>query len=228
MSDFATELLRITESADGAADIRAVVARCFFYDFDGYPLRLWEGIGVLTTTLSVGAAFETPHGTVAANEWLGTYDADGQNTHQAPQLPDSRDGASPRLEFGIPSVDEATFNAIKADQSLARGRNLTIYNAIFAHGEGLRPQTPIRFAQRLTMKGVRFARQMAGDASRPVMVYSASVVCATGEEGRSRVPGGTYTDPSQIERARLLGLSSDSGCRFVAFNSNRTFIVGGG
>jgi len=227
VSDFETELLAITGQADDAHDIRAVVGRCFFYDFDGYPIRLWEGTGVLTTTFGVGDAMVTPAGTLAANEWLGTYDANGENRHAAPQIQDSRDGASPRLQFGIPHLDRATFDALKADQALVKERDLTIYNAIFGVGEGLRPQTPIRFAARLAMKGVTFSRQMDGDPANPVMIYSASVLCATGEEGRSRIPGATYTDTAQRERARVLGLSSDSGCSFVAGNSQRTYRVGG-
>lgn len=228
MTDFATELLAITGSATDAYDIRAMVARCFFYDFDGYPVRLWEGHGVLTTTISVGDPIETPTGTLAANEWLGTYDADGNNRHEAQQLQDARDGASPRLKFSLPHIDAETYAALKADQALAMGRDLTIYRAIFAIGEGLRPQTPIQFAARLTMKSVEFSRTVGGTPESPVTTYAASVLLASGEEGRSRIPNATYTDTAQRERARQLGVTSDSGCVYVARNSRRTFIVGGG
>lgn len=228
MTDFKTRLLEITGAADDAHDIRAVVARCFFYDFDGYPVRLWEGHGVLTTNLSVGHAVETPLGTLQANEWLGTYDADGNNRHEAAQLQDARDGASPRLSFGLPHIDRETYEALKGEQALAQGRDLVIYRAIFGVGEGLRPQTPIQFAARLTMKSVNFSRRTSGSPENPMVSYSASVLVASGEEGRSRIPNATYTDTAQRERARQLGVTSDSGCVYVARNSQRTFIAGGG
>ncbi len=221
-------LLEITGSATDFHDIRAGVARCFFYDFDGHPVRLWEGHGVLTTTLGAGDPVVTPLGTLASNEWLGTYDADGNNRHEAAQLQDARDGASPRIKFSLPHIDMDTYEALKADQALAMGRDLVIYRAIFAIGEGLLPQTPIQFAARLTMKSVEFSRTIGGDPESPVVTYAASVLLATGEEGRSRIPNATYTDTAQRERARQLGITADSGCIYVAKNANRTFVVGGG
>ncbi|MBN8292802.1 hypothetical protein JI664_12580 [Rhodobacter sp. NTK016B] len=190
-------------------------------------MRLWEGQGVLTTTIGAGDPMVTPDGTLAANEWLGTYDALGNNRHEAAQLQDSRDGASPRMKFGLPHIDLETYEALKADQALAKDRDLVIYRAIFGKGEGLRPQTPIQFAARLTMKSVEFTRRMSGRTDSPEMEYSARVLLASGEEGRSRIPGATYTDTAQRERAAQLGVASDSGCVFIARNAQRTFVIGG-
>ena len=131
---FETVLLELLGTAADAYDIRAGVRRCYFYDFDGYPVRIWDGQGVLTA---------------GGYEWLGTMDADGNNHHTAPQIRDARDGASPRYEFGIPYLDRDTFDAMKADQALAQGRELTIYHALFQIGEGMLPETPLRFTAKL-------------------------------------------------------------------------------
>lgn len=217
---FETELLAHLGDATDAWDIRATVRRCFFYDFDGYPTRLWDGQGVLTTTTSVGAAL----GQIAANEWLGTITAEGQNLHSAPEISDDRDGTAPVYDFGLPHVDRATFDALKADQDLVKGRTLTIYDVIIPAGEGLLPQTAIRFNSKLTMQGADFSESFQeGAPGEYVRVYSASVSCRSGEAGRSRTPRGTYTDTCQRDRAALLGISDDTGCIFVAKNSQRTF-----
>lgn len=205
---FEAELLAALGTASDAFDIKAMVRRCFFYDFAGYPVRLWAGQGKLYA---------------GGFEWLGTIDADGADHHQAPAIRDARDGASPRYEFRIPYLDKATFDAMKADQDIARGRELTIYHALILAGEGLRPSVPLRFSAKLLIKGTQFAEQMQeGRVAR-----SASVLCRSLEYGRSRTPAGTFTDTAQRERARLLGLASDSGCSFVASNSRRTYTVGG-
>ncbi len=111
---------------------------------------------------------------------------------------------------------------MKADQDLVKGRALTCYRVIVLPTEGLRPGTALQFAYRLTMRGAEFSERMEGGK----MVRSASVLCR-GNDGRARLPNGTYTDAAQQERARVLGLASDSGCSFVAANSQRTYIVGG-
>lgn len=209
---FKSELLELTGAATDSYDIRALVRRCFFYDFDGYPTYLWDGQGVLTTK--------------GGQEWLGTIDATGVNHHVAPAVQDSRDGVSPRYAFKIPNLDKETFDAIKADQNLAKGRTMTCYSALFKNGEGLLPATPIRFDYRLTIRGLEFSEEMQGFGSTQA-IRSATALMRSQEAGRSLSPGGTITDTSQQERARLLGLDSDSGCSFVAANSRRTFIVGG-
>ncbi len=84
---FATELLDAIGDATDAWDIRASTRRCWFYDIDGYPLRIWDGMGVLRAD---GA------------DWLGTIDGGGTNHHQAPPVRDMRDGASPEYRFTIP------------------------------------------------------------------------------------------------------------------------------
>lgn len=210
---FETELLDALGTASDAFDIKVMMRRCFFYDFDGASVRLWDGQGVLNA---------------GGYEWLGTIDANGQNHHNAPEVKDGRDGTSPRYEFTIPYLDKATFTAMKADQDLAIGRDMICYHALFRVGEGLAPETALRFNYRMTMRGTQFGERIEGTVENSVFVRSATVMMRSGEHGRSRMPNGTYTDTAQVERARLLGFDSDSGCSFVAANSNRTFILDGG
>lgn len=204
---FATELLDAIGTATDAWDIRAATRRCWFYDIDGYPLRIWDGMGVLYAD---------------ATEWLGTIDQNGTNHHQAPPVRDMRDGASPEYRFTIPYVDLTAFNAMKADQDLVKGRKVTCYRVIVLTNEGLRPGTALQFAYRLTMRGAEFSERMEGGK----LIRSASGLCR-GNDGRAKLPAGTMTDAAQQERARVLGLASDSGCAFVAANSNRTYVIGG-
>ncbi len=209
---FETALLEATGSAADAFDIKAAVRRCFLYDFVGNPVRLWDGHGVLYA---------------GGYEWLGTYDANGVNRHSAPRVMDTRDGTAPKYEFGIPFLDRSTFDALKAAQSLASGRDLICYHVLCLAGEGLRPTTELRFAYRLAIRGVQFGQRMEGEPGEERLIYSASVIAKSLEYGRSRVPAGTMTDTAQQERARVLGVASDSGCSMVAANSRRTFIIAG-
>ncbi len=209
---FQSELLAALGGAADAWDIRAIVRRCFFYDFQGYPVRLWHGVG----TLHAGG-----------EEWLGTIDPAGVDHHTAPAVADPRSGASPRYTFGIPYLDGATFAALKADQDRARGRDLTCYHVMLQAGEGLRASEALRFNYRLEMRGVEFAEAWEGLPGEERRAYRASVLCRSAEAGRSRVPAGTYTDTAQRERARILGFGADSFCAFVAGNSRRTLTIEG-
>ena len=204
---FQTELLDAIGTATDAWDIRASTRRCFYYDIAGYPLRIWDGMGVLLAD---------------AQDWLGTIDQNGTNHHQAPAVRDMRDGASPEYRFTIPYVDSTTFDALKADQALVVVRKVTCYRVIVLEGEGLRPGTALQFAYRLTMRGAEFSERMEGGK----LIRSATVL-ARGNDGRAKLPNGTMTDAAQTERARVLGLASDSGCSFVAANSSRTYVIGG-
>lgn len=210
---FATSLIELTGAATDAFDIRAGVRRCFLYDFVGSPVRLWDGHGVLQA---------------GGYEWLGTFDAMDQNRHVSPSVRDPRDGTSPRYEFGIPYLDQATFLALKASQTLAAGRDLICYHVLCKAGEGLIPTTELLFGYRLAIRGVQFTERVEGDLASPVIVRSVTVIAKSLEYGRSRVPAGTMTDTAQNDRARILGLSSDSGCAFMAANCKRTFIIAGG
>jgi hypothetical protein len=209
---FQAALLEATGTAADAFDIKAAVRRCFLYDFAGNPVRLWDGHGVLYA---------------GGYEWLGTYDASGANRHSAPRVMDAREGTAPRYEFGIPYLDRATFDAIKANQDLAAGRDLICYHVLCLNGEGLRPTTELRFNYRLAIRGVQFGQRTEGEPGQEVRVYSASVIAKSLEYGRSRVPAGTMTDTAQQERARVLGVPEDSGCSMVAYNSRRTFVIAG-
>jgi len=195
---------------DGGGDISLRIYRLYHYDFDGVPVRLWAGQGRLF---------------VGGQEWLGTVDERGTDRHQAQTVQTPRDGTSPRYTFGLPYIDKATYNALKADKSLAMGRAMTSWYCLVLDGEGLRPSTPLRFAYRLTIQEVEFGDARQGDPANSQRAYSASVLMRTDEVGRSREPRGTYTDTSQRERARLMGVASDSFCGMVARNSRRTITI---
>ena len=209
---FEAELLDALGTAEDSFDIKAMVRRCFFYDFEGYPIRVWDGQGVLTA---------------GGYDWLGTIDANGTNHHTAPAVADARDGTSPRYEFTIPYLDKTTFDALKADQDLAKGRDLTVYHVLFKVGDGLVPTTALRFGYKLIMRGTKFSEAVQGDTANPTVIRSASVLARSLEYGRARLPNGIYNSTSQKERARVLGVTADSGCDFVAANSRRTYIAGG-
>lgn len=207
---FETELLTLTGEAADSFDIRACVRRAWLFDFVNNPVRLWDGQGVLQS---------------GGYEWLGTVDARGQNHLRAPAVRDSRDGTSPKYEFSIPYLDLTTFNALKADQGLARGRDLICFHALFGVGEGLIPTTELRFNYRLAIRGTQFSESIQGERGSEQIVRSASVLAKSLEYGRQRVPAGTMTATAQRERARVLGLANDTGCDFVAKNARRTFPV---
>ena len=200
-------------TAADAWDIRVIVRRCYLYDFTSGPLRLWDGVGKLTA---------------GGYDWIGTIDADGNNRHTVAQVRDERDGSSPRYEFGVPYVDQVTFDLLKADKAQAAGRDLTAYSVFFDKDEGLLPQTALRFEFRLTMQSTRFEEKRDGVPGEEVNVRSAFVIVRPGEFGQQTAPNGTYTATGQRERARLLGVSADSGCDFVAKNARRTFTRQGG
>ena len=210
---FSDELIALTGVATDAWDIKATIRRAFLYDFVGQPVRLWDGQGVLTA---------------GGFNWLGTFDANGNNLHHAPAVRDDRDGTSPRYEFGLPYLDKATFLALKASQAIAYGRDLICYHVLCKVGEGLIPTTALRFDYRLAIRGVQFSEKVDGMPGEESVVRSASIIAKSLEYGRSKVPAGTMTDTAQQERARVLGLTSDSGCSMVAKNNRRTFVISGG
>ncbi len=158
MSEFYDLLDELIGDADATDDIRVVIRRLWFYDFNGHPVRLWQGQGTLYTS--------------DGNEWLGTVDLNGSDVHKTPPIQDGRDGtsASYSLEMGIPT--EALYNELKADQSLAAGRNVTCYLAIFKEGEALRPSTPVVFFRQLKMTPPKFAEKIErDDAGRLIKKY---------------------------------------------------------
>jgi hypothetical protein len=220
---FRSEVLAAVGSQSDSFDISASVRTCYFYDFDGYPTRIWDGQGVLTTTTSHGGTFTGTDVTLAPDEWLGTVTASGGNLHQSPELRDPRDSNSPEYTFGMLIFNKDMRDSIKADTSLAEGRSLSIYDAIMLSGEGLRPQTAIQLYTKLTIQSIRFLDEpiQTQDGSNPSIIYRAQAICRDAGKERSRAGMGTYTDVSQRERARLLGLPSDSGCSYVSANARR-------
>jgi hypothetical protein len=218
VSEFDDVLEEYLGDADALSDIRVVVRRLWFYDFDGYPNRLCDGQGKLFTSDD--------------NQWLGTIDANGTNHHQVPRLQDGRDGSSPSYNFSVTLIDvpgQSSFElyeALKADQALSVGRSLTCYHAIFKIGEALRPTTPIAFFKELTMLAPKFSETIARrDDGVLARKYVASVVAKDGNTGRTSVPNGTYADSIQKQRAKERGVVLDRGSEYLAALANRTYQI---
>jgi hypothetical protein len=212
MSAFTDALEEALGEATDSFDITAMVRRCWFYDFAGYPTRIWQGQGRLFTA--------------DGKKWLGSVDERGTDHHEAPAISDGRDGASPEYTFGIGSLDEETYRALQTDRQLVSGRSLTCYLAIFGVGEGLRPAAPLEFFARLTMQSPIFEESLEMDDSGVLVKrYKASVIAKDGNAGLSRAPMRTYTDTSQKFYARMLGVDNDRACEFVAGLSNKTFLI---
>lgn len=208
---FKSELLDALGDSNATHDISVSVARCFFYDFDGIPVRLWEGEGKLFA---------------GGHEWIGTTDGNGQQRHDVPPVRSTRDGSSPDYAFVIPYIDAATYAALKADQDLCRGRTVTCYHVIVKNGEGMRPGTALRFAYQLTMQSPTFSEGVENTDGHVVNVLTATIKARADEVGRSRTPNGTYTDTAQQDIARRNAIASDSFCAYVAGNSRRTIQLG--
>lgn len=218
MTEFDELLEEYLGDGDALSDIRVIVRRLWFYDFDGYPIRLWQGQGRLFTSDDT--------------QWLGTIDGSGRDYHQVPRLQDGRDGSSPAYQFGVTLIDvpgQSSFElyeALKAEQSLAVGRSLTCYLAIFKEGEALRPTTPIAFFKELTMLAPRFSESIQRrDDGVLARRYVVSVLAKDGNTGRSSVPNGTYADAIQKQRASERGVSLDRGSEYLAALANRTYQI---
>lgn len=216
MSDFWTVLDEYLGDGFDTTDIRAVVRRCWFYDFDGYPLYVWQGQGRLFTN--------------DGNRWLGTVDGAGNDLHITPRISDGRDGSSATYNFGLKIPDmpgqpaRETYNAIRNEQYRVTRRKLICYLALFQPGEGLRPETPIIQYKELTMLAPKFSEKIEPSSSGTLRKnYSISIAAKDGNFGRSEVPNGTYADNIQKERARQLGVPLDRGCEFLALLANRTY-----
>jgi hypothetical protein len=204
--------------SDSIADIRVIVRRLWFYDFLGHPVRLWQGKGLLTTSDGV--------------DWMGSIDGADTDHHETTALQDGRDGTSATYTFGLEIPDLpgesafALFEQLKADQSLAAGRSLTCYLAVFKDGEALRPSTPISFFKELTMIQPKFSEKIEMNADRSlVRKYKVSITAKDANFGRSNIPRGTYADTIQKRRAAELGVSYDRGAEFLAGLANRTYQI---
>lgn len=216
MSEFYEVLDEYMGDADSIADIRVTVRRNWFYDFNGYPLRIWQGQGKLNTS--------------DGNTWLGTVDANGRDVHQTPAITDGRDGSSASYNFTLLIPDMPGMNvgemyqAIKAEQWRVSGQALVCYLTIFKESEGLRPTTPISFFKDLIMVSPKFSEKVQLDGNGVMTkIYSISVLAKDGNFGRSNVPGGTYADTIQKARAKELGVTLDRGAEFLARLADRTY-----
>jgi len=217
MSEFYDLLNEYIGEQDDVTDIRAVVRMLWFYDFDGYPLRLWQGKGKLHTA--------------DGNTWLGTVDARGVDHHTTPVVKDGRDGSSVKATFGLKLIDtpgitaSQHYEAVKQDKWRVYKRKITGYRAIFKIDEGLRPSTPIIFFKEYEMMHPNFSEKMEVVNGAFVKKYTTSIIAKDGNFGRSEIPNGTYANAIQVERAKQLGVSVDRGCEYVAALANRTYII---
>lgn len=218
MTEFYSLIDEYLGDSDSVDDIRAVVRRLWFYDFDGYPLRIWQGQGKLFTT--------------DGNEWLGSIDGNMVDHHETSALQDGRDGTSASYTFGlnIPDLPDepawSLFDTIKAEQWRAKMRPLTCYLAIFQQGEALRPQTPIVYFKDLTIIEPRFSEKIESPDGRTLKRnYKVSLLAKDANYGRSNRPNGTYADTVQKRRAAELGVTDDKGAEFLAGLANRTYII---
>lgn len=220
MTDFYDVIDELLGDADALTDIRITARRCWFYDFNGYPLRVWQGQGRLFTS--------------DGNVWLGTIDASGTDHHQTPTIQDGRNGSSANYTFtlDVPNLPGQSqlemYNALKADQWRVYNRYLTGYLVVIQQGEALRPQTPIVWFKQLTMQSPTFTEGVVVDGSGLITKkYTASILSKDANFGRSNTPNRSYTDSAQKEYARQMGVTStaDRGCEFLASLASRTYII---
>lgn len=201
---------------DALTDIRTSVRRCWFYDFAGYPIRMWQGQGKLFTS--------------DGNEWLGSIDANGTDYHKTPAIQDGRDGSSASYSLSMTLVDIPgqskleLYNQLKADQAIVFGRTATCYLVAFKEGEALRPQTPIVFFKQLIMRSPKFAETVSINSDGTmVRNYTVTVAAKDANFGRSDMPNGSYADTIQKQRAKELGVENDRGAEYLALLANRTY-----
>ena len=219
LSPFDALLEEYLGEADAISDIRVVTRCLWFYDFDGDPVRMWQGQGRLFTE--------------DGNEWLGTIDGNGVDHHKTPRIQDGRDGTSAAYNMTLTLHDlpgepaRETYEKLKAEQWRVAGRKVTCYRAIFKEGEALRPVTPIAFFRELTMQSPKFSEKIEFDPSSGMLVqrYSVTVTAKDGNLGRSNVPNGTYADTIQKQRAKEKGVPLDRGAEYLALLANRTYQI---
>lgn len=184
--------------------------RAFLFDFDGYALRLWEGNGRI---LAGGEEF---HGTMRGD----------QQFLKIPRLADGRGGESPLYNFELGYLDQATYDAIKADETVVKGRTLTWYRLYFRKGEFGRPMTEPFVVTRLTMTGRSFkeSRKRVGDGF--VKLLSVGVRARDGNEGQNDAPFAFVNDTDQrAQSLALYGVENDGYARFVPSMTNKTVVV---
>lgn len=232
MTDFATALNAAVNLSGGVTDINAVVRRCFLFDFDGMPMRLWDGVGRLITVSSHGdaATAEGPGGetvSVAANEWLGFRvpmdEGETLSLLTVPPLKSPRDGRNPDYTFTFNGLDRATADALVNETWRVSGRALTVFSVLLVDGEGLRPQAGLRWRLQLTMASCTFRHSVewAGDGLR--RTYPVDLLARNDNAGRAHAPGNTMNDTGQRRHAASLGVTEDAGGEYVPALAKRTF-----
>lgn len=218
MTDFYSLIDEYLGDSDAISDIRVTVRRLWFYDFTGFPIRVWQGKGRLFTE--------------DGNEWLGTIDANNRDIHETPSIQDGRDGSSASYSLGLTIPDipgESAFqlyDALKADQWRIAKQTVTCYLAVFMEGEALRPTTPAVFFRELVMMSPKFSESLTTDSNGAVIrQYKITIAAKDNNFGRSNVPNGTYADTIQKQRAKELGVSVDKGSEYLALLANRTYQI---
>jgi hypothetical protein len=216
MSEFYDLLDEYLGDDDALTDIRVVVRRCWFYDFIGDPLYIWQGKGRLFTS--------------DGREWIGTIDANDVDYHEAPPMQDARDGSSGSYSLALTLPDlpgqdvRETYDELKAEQWRISKRTVTCYLALFEEGEGLRPATPVVFFKELTMMAPKFSELLETNSDGVLQrKYKISILAKDANFGRSNTPNGTYADAIQKQRAKELGVATDKGSEFLASLANRTY-----
>lgn len=177
-------------------------AVCWHYAFAEAPLYLWAGRSVLITQ--------------GGQPWFGTIDQRGRNHHTTPNIGDGRDGTSVQVKFGVPYLDQVTYEKFADDQDAVNGTIVTAYIVPVDEGEGLRPAMAPKYLRQYTLQSATFRESRADTKRSGVKVYAATAIGKNGNHGRSQSARGTMTDPCQQERAAYWGEAPDYGAGFVA------------
>lgn len=204
--------------ADSLDDIQVVVRRLWFYDFDGYPVRMWQGQGTLITEDGL--------------EWMGTIDANKKDHHKTPSIQDARDGSSGNYQLSMTIIDTGgesareLYESLKADQWRVANRKVTCYLVVFKHGEALRPTVPYVFFKELRMMRPKFTERPESNGRGGIkLIYQVSISGRDENFGRARRPNRSYADTMQKQHAKELGVAIDRGCEYLATLANKTMQI---
>ncbi len=193
------------------AGTEIMTRRAWFFDFLGYPFRIWEGNGKCFA---------------AGQEWQGAIKGE-QNYFQAPRLSDGRSGESPLYEFRLGYITKEGYDLLKNDDTVVKDRLIYWYRFYFKAGEYLRPLTAPLLVTTVMMKSRSFKETKVFDPASESIVsnYSVGVRARDGNEGQSEAPYAFVTDTDQNARSAALGVSPDRYARFVPLQINRTIAV---
>lgn len=206
----------LDEAIGTRGDVGVCLKNLWFYDFDGYPIRMWNGEGRLFA---------------GGQEWLGTQVlmSDGTliDVHKTPSISDGRDLTSPLLSFTLGLIDAVAYEALRLEKWRIHERTLTHYECLMLPDEGLRPSTPLNLVALLELFGSgAFEEKQMFDGRTFVRSRQISVQAKDDNYGRSLVPGRTFTDEGQKAHAAFYGVAVDKGGERIAQNANRIYKIG--